>query len=449
MRTVRSSKLSLVQSMVEDAVLGAHPCRRGPADPPPLDHPAVQAAADLAEGAAAGVRVPGAPTGSAGTIEECAKIAGELLLARLEHRHADAERLEDELDFGTCDPRWLEVIEEYEKAFGYLSHGHQIPYVTYEDMDDFVLDVLPDDARIALVGDWGTGTPDAAALLERIAAHEPDVLVHLGDIYYSGTPRETHARFLDCCNSILRRERPVPVYTLSGNHDMYSGGEGYYGLLPLLNESPEQAQPASFFSLRTRSGSWQLLAMDTGLHDHDPFTVASDVTYLEPAEAAWHLDKISSFSAAGGRTILLSHHQLFSSKGYIGEGSAKPAGLEAYNTKLLETFGASLKDVAAWFWGHEHNLCIYEPYGDLEKGRCIGHGAIPVYESSTPYTPSPHIPNPPQLVTAGGAPLQLRPNRDGVYGHGYVILDLDAGSPDATARYYVDEDTQPFYEETI
>lgn len=446
MRTVRSSKLSLVQSMVEDFVLGHHPCERTASGPAPVDHPAVRAAADLAEGAVSGRPVPGGPSGG-GTIDECVRIAGELMLARLEHRHADATRLEDELDFGSCDPRWLEVVAAYEEAFGHLRHGHAIPYLTYEHIDDFVLEVVPDDATIALVADWGTGTADAFALMERIAAHDPDVLVHLGDVYYSGTPRETHARFLDPCKCILRRARPVPVYTLAGNHDMYSGGQGYYDLLPLLNDDPGHRQPASFFCLRTKSGSWQLLAMDTGLHDHDPFTVTSDVTYLEPAEAAWHLDKIERLTASGGRTILLSHHQLFSAYEYIGEGTVKPAGQEAYNVKLLETFGDVLKDVAAWFWGHEHNLCIYEPYGALDKGRCIGHGAIPVYGSAAPYRPSPRIPRPPALVEVDGVAVELA-ERNGVYGHGYVILDLDPGGP-ATARYYVDSAPEPLYEERI
>lgn len=447
MRTVRSSKLSLVQSMVEDFVLRTNPAERGPSVPTPLDHPAVKAAAAVAESAAGGSVAP-APAGTGGTVEECVRIAGDLLLAKLEHRHADAARLEEQLKFGSCDPEWLEVIDEYEKAFGPLSHGHAIPYVTYEHMDDFVLEVLPEDATIALVGDWGTGTGDATALLAQIARHDPDVLIHLGDIYYSGTPRETHARFLDPCNSVLRRKRQVPVFTLSGNHDMYSGGDGYYGLLPSLNAAPEWAQRASFFCLRTPSGSWQLLAMDTGLHDHDPFTVTSGVTYLEPAEAAWHLDKIERFTAAGGRTILLSHHQLFSASEYIGEGTTKPPGQEAYNVKLLETFGSSLGDVAAWFWGHEHNLCIYEPYGGLDKGRCIGHGAIPVYESSTPYRPNPHIPGPPALVHGAQGPVELPATRDGVYAHGYVVLDL-APSGSATARYYVDSVANPIYEETI
>jgi Calcineurin-like phosphoesterase len=405
-----------------------------------LDHPVVTAAADLAESVANGRPVPGAPAGAEATIEECVTLAWKLLLAKLEHRHKDAQDLEDDLKFGGCDPGWLDVIVEYEEHF---LHGRPIPYVTYRNIDDFVLDVLPDDATVALVGDWGTGTDAARDLLQEIAAYQPDVMVHLGDIYYSGTPREAHARFLDVCNDVLRADgREVLVYTLSGNHDMYSGGEGYYGLLPLLNPSSKGAQPASFFGLRTASGAWQLLAMDTGYHDHDPFTVTTDVTYLEPAEAEWHLDKVRGF---GGRTILLSHHQLFSANEYIGEGTQKPAGLEAYNPKLLETFGPVLNDVSAWFWGHEHNLCIYEPYGDLAKGRCLGHGAVPVYESAAPYRVSPHIPKPPGLVASGGKPVELAMDSDRVYGHGYAILELGSGA----ATYYVQGLRDALYSESL
>lgn len=37
-----------------------------------------------------------------------------------------------------------------------------------------------------------------------------------------------------------------------------------------------------------------------------------------------------------------------------------------------------LADVAAWFWGHEHGMSLYEPYAGLEKGRLIGAACIPV-----------------------------------------------------------------------
>ncbi|HEX2195414.1 MAG TPA: hypothetical protein VHJ76_00690 [Actinomycetota bacterium] len=189
MRTVRDAKLSLFQSMVEDFVLRTHPHDTVSGHRTVLDHPAVKAAADVAEGFSSGARVPGTPAGAEGTIEDCVRLVAELWLAKLRGHHDEARRLEDELRFGTCDPRWLEVIVEYEEHF---ARGRPIPYVTYRSIDDFVLEVLPEDSTVALVGDWGTGTDAACDLLQEIAAHDPDVLVHLGDIYYSGTLREAH-----------------------------------------------------------------------------------------------------------------------------------------------------------------------------------------------------------------------------------------------------------------
>jgi hypothetical protein len=255
-----------------------------------------------------------------------------------------------------------------------------------------------------------------------------------------------------------RTNGALPVYSLTGNHDMYSGGAGYYDLLPQLNPSPpfapSSAQPASFFGLRNASNTFQLLALDTGLHDGDPFTVASDVTWLEPTESAWHRDKIATFHADGGRTILLSHHPLFTAYAPIGRSEDRPPAEQAYNPSLLATFKDLLEAnaVAAWFWGHEHNLCIYEPYGPLARGRCIGHGAIPVSEDQSPYTPSPKIANPPTLVRdpRTGVPVQLPVDATGVYAHGYVVLRLNDAARTAEAAYYLagSPDT-PFYKETL
>jgi hypothetical protein len=98
---------------------------------------------------------------------------------------------------------------------------------------------------------------------------------------------------------------------------MYSGGDGYYWLLRQIN------QQASYFALSNRD--WQLLAMDTGHNDCNPITVASNMTSLNPNEVDWVLSKINS--AERRKTILLSHHQLFSAF-----GSAEPV------QKLLQLY---------------------------------------------------------------------------------------------------------------
>lgn len=464
-RTVRSSRLSIFQSLVEDLVRGSHPAKQSAeGEKPTLSHSLIRAATVLCEYLEQGKEPPHEPPNEVkkGPGEslawQCVKFASRLFLAKIEGDEQILQ-LENDLKDSDCDPGWVEAITAYFDYFGLHGERDPIPYVTYRSMDDFVLDTLQPDARVALVGDWGTGTEDARRVMTQIARHRPDVLIHLGDIYYSGTPRETHANFLAICDEALdRKNRPIPIYTLTGNHDMYAGGQGYYSLLPLLNPSPPyrrgQAQPASFFCLRSADGAWQFLCMDTGLHDHDPFTVSTDVTYLEPSEARWHLDKIDRFSAAGGKTVLLSHHQLFTACDYIGKGTAKPAGQEAYNHKLLETFEAPLKQgkVSAWLWGHEHNLCIYQPYGPLKKGRCVGHGALPVFEAQTPYKADSDIPDPPLLVNDPdtGRPIQLPLDDNGVYRHGYVMIQLDPRSRTAEASYYLETDpADPIYRELL
>jgi len=268
-------------------------------------------------------------------------------------------------------------------------------------------------------------------------------VIHLGDIYYSGTATECSTYFQRIVDMVLDRARTkIPIYTLSGNHDMYSGGAGYYDLLAALNDPP-QRQPASFFCLRATDQSWQFIAMDTGLHDHNPFDVSGALTYLEPDEEDWHAARIGEFP---GRTILLSHHQLFSAFSRIGpagpDGRGNPCNPPLL--KSLQRFQAAAPGrVAAWLWGHEHNLCIYQPYAGLDCGRCIGHGAVPVFDSEAPYAPLPDLPDPPQLV----AETQL-PSKNDLYAHGYAMVTLGG----ATARIDYFEDTDfaaPTYSETL
>lgn len=479
--THRSAHASIFHSLVEDvasriesrrgASLAAAPDAATSGNRLTKDHPAIAVANRIIEHHQAGEEIPETPPADLSaqhgavveTLWTCAKLAAELLAAKLAGNTQKAAEKEDELKFSTCDPAWAQAITQYLKYFGPKGERGAIPYVVYQQLDDFVLPTLPPNATVALIGDWGTGTADAITLLEAVRDHRPDVILHLGDIYYSGTADETHKFFLDILNSTLGRdENPVAVYTLTGNHDMYSGGVGYYQILPELNPppvfQPEQAQPASYFSLRSQDGAWQFLALDTGLHDHDPFTVSDDITYLEDSEEAWHIDKIARWSAQGGRTILLSHHQLFSAFELIGGKDAqKPAGQEAANPKLLASFrkfqaAGDPGAIAAWFWGHEHNLCVYEPYLGLAKGRCLGHGAIPAFTEQDPYAVEASLPNPPALVADPrnpGAPLKLGVV-DQAYAHGFAIVRLDDRDRSATVSYYQETDyTRPMFVERL
>jgi Calcineurin-like phosphoesterase len=357
----------------------------------------------------------------------CAELALRYFKASLSGDNKELAEINGEFEAGTCDPAWASTIQEYLQYFGPGGSRNRIPYKRASVAGPTVIEFKAD-ARIAIVGDWGTGAQPAIRVLKQIADHKPDILIHLGDIYYSGTPTECDTNFASIINSVLRRDNlQVAVYVLAGNHDMYCGGVGYYDLIQRLN--PEiYLQPASFFCLRSADERWQLLAMDTGLHDYSPLKVNEAVTFIEDGELEWHCERLKEFP---GRTILLSHHQLFSAFSPIG-GADQDGNRSASNPHLLKAFKsmAASGRISAWFWGHEHTLSIYNPFAGLERGRCLGHGAVPVSVRDQIYTPVGGLLTTPTIV----ANTKLQ-KQGGVYAHGYAIL----GFGDAcSVTYYQD-----------
>jgi C-terminal processing protease CtpA/Prc len=369
-----------------------------------------------------GGRVSGDVASVLNTGGHCAKLSFQIAQAQLTGDPVREAALRLNFQDGGCDPRWAECISEY--LIHFKIHGQGvIPYVNYTNINDFVLDhVLPDTAIVAIVGDWGTGSDRSIHVLQEIAKHKPDMLIHLGDIYYAGTERESEI-FLNLCDQHLPGVR---VFTLAGNHDMYSGGKPYYDLLQKLK------QPASYFCLRNQA--WQLLGLDTGYNDFNPNTVDTNVTKLQDSECAWQLDKVNN--SGGRKTVLMSHHQLFSGTG-IGGG--------AVNIELNRQLSSVLDKVALWVWGHEHSHLIFDEYNGVKRGRCIGAGAIPV--------PIGELTSDPYRITAGLPDLNLLPPRVGAdssglwYDCAYAILQLDGA--DGKLSHYQATIKDPFYIEII
>jgi hypothetical protein len=362
----------------------------------------------------------------------CAELAFRYLKAHFSGDDKALAEIKGEFKASTCDPAWATTVEEYLQYFGPDGSRKEIPYIRASTVGARTIE-LKANARVALVGDWGTGAQPAVQILKQIAGSKPDILIHLGDIYYSGTPAECAANFTSLIESVLRTENTnLAVYTLAGNHDMYCGGVGYYDLIQHLNSEPLR-QGASFFCLRSADEKWQLLAMDTGLNDYSPLDVDDAVTFVEDDELAWHCDRVREFP---GRTILLTHHQLFSAFSPIGKADA--TGLRsAINPHLLGAFKSltACGRIAAWFWGHEHTLSIYDSFAGLQKGRCLGHGAVPVSILDKIYAPIPGLDKTPAIV----ANTQLQ-QQGSVYAHGYAVLAF--GTDSCSAAYYQDLDGQ-------
>ena len=122
----------------------------------------------------------------------CAKAAMQWAMALAIGDDADAQQFKIEFEqYGTCDARWVECVTTYVKHFELLKEP--VPYVA----DGYDLPARPVGGKltIAIFGDWGTGGPNAIETMRQISAFRPDILLHLGDVYYSGTQSEMQSRF--------------------------------------------------------------------------------------------------------------------------------------------------------------------------------------------------------------------------------------------------------------
>lgn len=385
------------------------------------------------------------------TVLRCIDLGVRYVLAWVLNDQARMNEIRSEWVDNECDlVGWASALDEWIRY--YEAHGlpQYVPprNAAGQDAPPFVtpapFDLPPSTSgtlRVGVLGDWGTGEDEALAVLEQLMAQSPDVIIHVGDVYYSGTPTEQSGHLLVPLQA-TRAKRNIPVYVLPGNHDYYSGGAGFYGVLPQLNAGVPNAsvQANSFWALT--NPWWQLEGMDTGYYDSDLLTVGADTTQLRPDEAQWHTQQLA---AAGTRTVILfSHHQLYSTFEAIG-GAWRNPSLEAN----LQSWRQVTPNIVAWFWGHEHVLGVYEVPGSPNqkstpplpiRGRCIGNGAFPVFTDQG-YVPGKNTGVAPLQATQspGGIPfpqgfVQSQAD-DQVWASGYMTLDLADGGP-ATATYY-------------
>jgi hypothetical protein len=294
---------------------------------------------------------------------------------------------------------------------------------------------LPANARVLMIGDWGTHMPDNAALVRQaIRTFKPDAIIHLGDVYYSGTVEECAQNVVDVIDQIMKAlpgEKRPAFFTIPGNHDYYSGGAGFYQTISKINSGVAGCtQQASYFCLRTADNRWQFLGMDTGYGDRNP--AAQTAPGLQVHESIWHKDKLDTFP---GSTILLSHHQLISANETLNNGK-RPY----LNENLCAIFSPYFDRIAAWYWGHEHNFVVFEndlkiQDGDppLKKGRLLGCSAYEETLNEDPY----EINHPEARFIKDMPKLSRSTWKTGAqdfYNHAFGILDV---TPDKIiATYY-------------
>jgi hypothetical protein len=260
----------------------------------------------------------------------------------------------------------------------------------------FAIAAPPEDGplRIAVAADWGTGTMEAETVAENMKACAPHFTLHLGDVYYMGEAAEINE---NCLGTQTKNYTGVSwptgllgSFALMGNHEMYSGGQGYFKTflitLGLLNadKTVKDAQSASYFCLD--AGQWLVLGLDTGYHSGGvpAFTAIPGVNSIpflnvdarfDDKMLAWLKQTMQTFQTKDGTkrpVLLLTHHQPMST---FEHAFKKPA-------EQLAQLGFLNRQEFVWLYGHEHRLTIYKQQTIANSlsayPRCIGHGGMPV-----------------------------------------------------------------------
>lgn len=255
--------------------------------------------------------------------------------------------------------------------------------------------------RLFLFGDWGTGLPLAQEVTRRVREQllrsgemRQMHVVHLGDVYYTGEPTEYRERMLAGTLWPVQGDEKERIgsWSLNGNHDMYSGGHGYFDKLLrdgrfLRWHRDEQGEPSSFFVIE--DAHWQFFGLDTSWNVPSLKDVlAGRATFKEyggqngvltQAQVDWMAERCEASKGC----VLMTHHQPGSSRKSEDQHSDEAV-------RMLKQAGV-YSQIDAWFWGHEHRCVVFKPKAQRCVPRlidapdfcaCIGHGGVPVPEKN-------------------------------------------------------------------
>ena len=271
--------------------------------------------------------------------------------------------------FGPHDPDWVTTIAQ--GVLDRLSKGNH-PF--NPEPAEYA---IKDDARVIIVGDWGTGLPRARAVagfmaeevVEALAQGREVHVIHLGDIYYSGLSGEVQRNFLApglWPVSLDQSRQGVTSWSLNGNHDLYGGGHGYVGSLlgdeRFSRQRSSDGATTSYF--RLTSPTWEIVGLDTSW---DKEVLARGFAGVLEDPQGQYVAKVAAESDR--KLMLLTHHQ------FVSAYSPEDLG-----TTLSDKLGPVLKNgrVSAWIWGHEHRCMGFGAGHEVPFMRCIGHGGVPV-----------------------------------------------------------------------
>jgi hypothetical protein len=297
-------------------------------------------------------------------------------------------------------PKLLAFLQFWKWVFPYLHDfiHKNAPYQTYPSGKTGIFGIAAPQQdgtlRIAVTADWGTGTLESEKVAENMQACSPHYTVHLGDVYYMGETPEIDENCLGMPRKSYTGVRwptgSLGGFALMGNHEMYSGGQGYFKTflitLGVLNPDAtvKDSQSASYFCLET--AHWLVLGLDTGYHSGGVPAFTSipglnSIPFLnvdarfDDKMLTWLKQTMAIVQPQGSSKkpiLVLTHHQPVSS---FEHEFKKPA-------EQLAQLGFLNGQEFVWLYGHEHRLTVYNPQVIANSlkvyPRCMGHGGMPV-----------------------------------------------------------------------
>lgn len=254
------------------------------------------------------------------------------------------------------DPGWTEAAAVWlEHVFTGKHHFPNNPPVIPID----------DSVQIGLAGDWGTGnwrSPANPAPSTDVAIHlaflQPDITIHLGNVYYAGTKEQEDNLLVD-----LWPAGPKGSFTLNSNHEMYSGGSPYFDVALASPKFALQKQ-SSYFALE--NSKWIVVGLDSAYYSSEEGMYMEGSLGDDGVQVAFLKAQVDK----NKRIIVLTHHN-----GLSDDGSTTNALWD----QVMSAFPANAGP-AMWYWGHIHAGVVYknhDPQGRNVPCRCCGHSALP------------------------------------------------------------------------
>jgi hypothetical protein len=265
------------------------------------------------------------------------------------------------------DPGWIEAFAVFLESL-----------LPFGGIHDFVKTpqtiMIPNKVQIALAGDWGTGEwrtqknpSPSTRVRQQMIALNPDVTIHLGDVYYSGTEDEEQHLLTN-----LWPPAPSGSFSLNSNHEMYSGAKPYFAAISKVPFDKQRG--CSYFALE--NDNWIIVGLDSAYYSPDGNLYMNGQLFIDgfPNEQNKFLqDKGERAQLDNKKVIVLTHHNGIDDPG---------ANTNLLFEQVMNAFPGDNRP-AYWYYGHQHIAAIYKPIGP--KGvlcRCCGHGALPCGKAS-------------------------------------------------------------------